>query len=169
MSQQPCNRCEHCPAADFTRANGALLRALAFPGMSSSRCWITSPARQLCCSRLLGSVQFATTTVCRSWLTERTHLEMYFQASTFLPSVQIGTPVRLNLWQSTADGVTRIPASMFVQKLMNGLTMICNGVHVNIIRSGNLHKWCFTPKGSAFLWVSKERQQDAQGVVISHQ
>ena len=34
--------------------------------------------------------------------------------------------------------------------------------------TGNLHKWCFTPKGSAFLWVAKPMQDIAQGVVISH-
>ena len=35
--------------------------------------------------------------------------------------------------------------------------------------TGNLHKWCFTPKGSAFLWVSKSLHDVAQGVVISHE
>jgi hypothetical protein len=49
------------------------------------------------------------------------------------------------------------------------LTTMYNCVRVNTIHLGNLHKWCFTPKGSAFLWVSKEQQQHAQGVVISHQ
>eukprot|EP00927_Polykrikos_kofoidii_P050550 TRINITY_DN44448_c0_g1_i1.p1 TRINITY_DN44448_c0_g1~~TRINITY_DN44448_c0_g1_i1.p1 ORF type:complete len:422 (-),score=78.27 TRINITY_DN44448_c0_g1_i1:197-1462(-) len=34
---------------------------------------------------------------------------------------------------------------------------------------GNLHKWCFTPKSAAFLWVAKPLQAAAQGVVISHE
>jgi len=48
-------------------------------------------------------------------------------------------------------------------------------VDINIPRigadyyTGNLHKWCFAPKGSAFMWVSKPRQdyQTLQPTVIS--
>lgn len=35
--------------------------------------------------------------------------------------------------------------------------------------TGNLHKWCFCPKGSAFLWVAPELQATAQAPVISHE
>jgi len=33
--------------------------------------------------------------------------------------------------------------------------------------TGNLHKWCFTPKGCAFLWVAPEHQEAIQPTVIS--
>lgn len=34
--------------------------------------------------------------------------------------------------------------------------------------TGNFHKWCCAPRGSAFLWVRQERQKGLHPVVISH-
>jgi isopenicillin-N epimerase len=34
--------------------------------------------------------------------------------------------------------------------------------------AGNLHKWCCAPKGSAFLWVRKDKQENIHPLVISH-
>jgi isopenicillin-N epimerase len=34
--------------------------------------------------------------------------------------------------------------------------------------AGNLHKWCCGPKGSAFLWVRKDKQDNVHPLVISH-
>ena len=33
---------------------------------------------------------------------------------------------------------------------------------------GNLHKWVYGPKGSAFLWAARDRQSDLRPLVISH-
>jgi len=34
--------------------------------------------------------------------------------------------------------------------------------------TGNLHKWCFAPRGSAFLWVNKKHRDSIQPLVTSH-
>jgi len=34
--------------------------------------------------------------------------------------------------------------------------------------TGNLHKWCFTEKGVAFLYTSPRHQERQQALVISH-
>jgi len=34
--------------------------------------------------------------------------------------------------------------------------------------TGNLHKWCFAPRGSAFLWVAPQHRESIQPLVTSH-
>jgi selenocysteine lyase/cysteine desulfurase len=34
--------------------------------------------------------------------------------------------------------------------------------------TGNLHKWCFAPRGSAFLWVNQKHRDSIQPLVTSH-
>jgi isopenicillin-N epimerase len=34
--------------------------------------------------------------------------------------------------------------------------------------AGNLHKWCCAPKGSGFLWVRRDRQNEVHPSIISH-
>lgn len=34
--------------------------------------------------------------------------------------------------------------------------------------TGNLHKWCFAPRGSAFLWVNPRHRDSVQPLVTSH-
>jgi len=34
--------------------------------------------------------------------------------------------------------------------------------------TGNLHKWCFAPRGSAFLWVNSKHRDSVQPLVTSH-
>jgi len=34
--------------------------------------------------------------------------------------------------------------------------------------TGNLHKWCFAPRGSAFLWVAPKHRESIQPLVTSH-
>ena len=34
--------------------------------------------------------------------------------------------------------------------------------------TGNLHKWCFAPRGAAFLWVAAKHRESIQPLVTSH-
>merc|ERR1712123_184526 len=34
--------------------------------------------------------------------------------------------------------------------------------------TGNLHKWCYAPRGCAFLWVTPEHRDRIQPLITSH-
>ena len=84
------------------------------------------------------------------------------------------------------DHVTSPTALVFpVEKIIagcraRGVDVLVDGAHapgmldLNVERlgaayyAGNLHKWPCAPKGSAFLWMRRDRQADVHPLVLSH-
>jgi isopenicillin-N epimerase len=74
-----------------------------------------------------------------------------------------------------------LPIASIIEKLKRrGIETLVDGAHapgmlpLDLNRlgpafyTGNLHKWVCAPKGSAFLWVRRDRQADIQPAIISH-
>ncbi len=84
------------------------------------------------------------------------------------------------------DHVTSPTALVFPVQLIStqcrsrGIDIVIDGAHapgmlsLDVTRqdapfyAGNLHKWICAPKGSAFLWVNRNRQAEIHPAVISH-
>ena len=73
------------------------------------------------------------------------------------------------------------PVAEITRKLQElGVLVLIDGAHapgqleLNLEKlgadfyTGNLHKWCFAPKGSAFLWVSPSQRARLEPLVTSH-
>jgi isopenicillin-N epimerase len=81
----------------------------------------------------------------------------------------------------TSDSALVLPVAPIIRELESrGIDTLVDGAHAPgmvpldlaklrpAFYTGNLHKWVCAPKGAAFLWARRDRQEDLQPAVISH-